>query len=165
VTLAGADGLRAIIAAPNSVLVAFDLDGTLSAIVDEPASARPEPGASELLRQLARMVGTVAIITGRPAATAAAMLGFVDDSPPPNLLVVGKYGYEAWTPSAGVVPAVEFDAGGVDEVRAALPRLLHELGAPDGTSVEDKGVALAVHVRRTADPDAAMALLSQPLAA
>ncbi|MDQ1494418.1 MAG: trehalose 6-phosphate phosphatase [Actinomycetota bacterium] len=163
-TLAGADGLRAIIATPERALVALDFDGTLSPIVDDPASARPQPDAPALLRRLARTVGTVAIITGRPAATAAAMLGLVDDPPPANLLVVGQYGFERWTPSAGVVQAVEFDAGGVDEVRAGLPRLLREVGAPDGTVVEDKGVALAVHVRRTADPDAAMSLLTEPLA-
>jgi trehalose 6-phosphate phosphatase len=162
--LAGVDGLLAIIATPDRALVAFDFDGTLSPIVDEPASARPHPDAPALLRRLAQTVGTVAIVTGRPAAAAADMLGLIDDPPPANLLIVGQYGYETWTPSAGVVPAVEFDAGGVDEVRAALPRLLHELGAPDGTIVEDKGVALAVHVRRTADPDAAMALLTEPLA-
>ena len=164
VTSAGVGGLRAILAAPDRVLVALDFDGTLSPIVDDPASARPHRDAPGLLRQLARVVGTVAIITGRPAATAAAMLGLVDDRPPANLLVVGQYGFETWTPSAGVVPAVGLDAGGVDEARAALPRLLREVGAPDGTAIEDKGVALAVHVRRTADPDAAMSRLTDPLA-
>ena len=43
----------------------------------------------------------------------------------------------------------------------ALPDLLRT--APDGTSVEDKGHALVVHVRRTADPDGALELLREPL--
>jgi trehalose 6-phosphate phosphatase len=42
--------------------------------------------------------------------------------------------------------------------------LLAELAAPEGTTVEDKGTALAVHTRRTADPAAALALLREPLA-
>jgi trehalose 6-phosphate phosphatase len=43
--------------------------------------------------------------------------------------------------------------------------VLAAAGAPEGTWIEDKGDALAVHTRRTADPAAALALLRDPLAA
>ena len=49
-------------------------------------------------------------------------------------------------------------------VREALPGLLDEVGAPEGTWIEDKKHALAVHTRRTADPEAALELLRAPLA-
>ena len=49
--------------------------------------------------------------------------------------------------------------------RGALPGLLAAAGAPAGTRLEDKGNALAVHTRQTADPDAALARLREPLAA
>ncbi|HEY6278767.1 MAG TPA: trehalose-phosphatase, partial [Streptosporangiaceae bacterium] len=38
-------------------------------------------------------------------------------------------------------------------------------GAADGTWIEDKGAALAVHTRRAADPAAALAAVAGPLAA
>ena len=41
--------------------------------------------------------------------------------------------------------------------------VLAEAGAPDGTYVEDKGAAVAVHTRRTADPQAALDLVRGPL--
>jgi trehalose 6-phosphate phosphatase len=52
---------------------------------------------------------------------------------------------------------------GVQTAREALPGLLAAVAAPEGTTVEDKGTALAVHTRRTADPAAALALLREPL--
>ncbi len=42
--------------------------------------------------------------------------------------------------------------------------MLAAAAAPDGTYVEDKGAAVAVHTRRTADPQAALDRLRQPLA-
>ncbi|WP_303647152.1 trehalose-phosphatase, partial [Streptomyces albidus (ex Kaewkla and Franco 2022)] len=41
--------------------------------------------------------------------------------------------------------------------------LLAQLSAPEGTWTEDKGRAVAVHTRRTDDPEAAFALLRDPL--
>jgi trehalose 6-phosphate phosphatase len=41
--------------------------------------------------------------------------------------------------------------------------LLRDVGAPPGTRIEDKGAAVAVHVRETADPHAALELLRAPL--
>src|SRR5262249_53080568 len=70
------------------------------------------------------------------------------------------YGAQRW--QAGVLSEPPAPPG-VQVVRAALPGLLAELAAPDGTAVEDKGSSLAVHTRRTADPAAALALLREPL--
>ena len=100
----GQAGLDALLADPSHALVAADFDGTLAPIVARPRDARPLPGALPALTELAGAVGTVAVITGRPAAD-----------------------------------------------------------APDGTWVEDKEHAVAVHTRGTADPQAALDRLREPL--
>ncbi len=47
-------------------------------------------------------------------------------------------------------------------VRAELPALLERAGAGEGTWIEEKGRALAVHTRRAADPQAAFESLRAP---
>jgi trehalose 6-phosphate phosphatase len=157
VTPEGQAGLAAIEASPADALVATDYDGTLAPIVDDPAAARPAPGAAAALARLAARVGTVAVITGRAAADAVSLGGLAGV---PGLIVLGHYGAQRWQAGELTAPAAP---PGVQAVRAALPGLLAELGAPEGTTVEDKGTALAVHTRRTADPAAALALLREPL--
>ena len=153
----GQAGLDAIAASPAHALIATDYDGTLAPIVDDPAAAVPAPGAAAALTRLATRVGTVAVITGRAAAEAVSLGGLAQV---PGLIVLGHYGAQRW--QAGELTAPPAPPG-VQAVRAALPGLLAELGAPEGTAVEDKGTALAVHTRRTADPAAALALLREPL--
>ena len=164
VTAAGRDALHALLAAPARALVCLDYDGTLAPIVDDPEQAWPASGAVDVVRRLAGVVGAVAIVTGRPAAVAAAMLGLADDEPA-NLLVLGLYGLQRRTRDGGVELAASFDAGPVQAVRQRLPTLLREVGAPDGVAIEDKGESLAVHVRRTTNPAEAFRLLRAPLAA
>jgi trehalose 6-phosphate phosphatase len=154
----GQAGLAAIAADPARALIASDYDGTLAPIVDDPAAAVAAPGAVAALKRLAGRVGTVAVITGR-AAAAAVSLGGLDDVP--GLIVLGHYGAQRWQGGVLSVPPVP---PGVQAVREALPGLLAAMSAPEGTMVEDKGTALAVHTRRTADPAAALALLREPLA-
>lgn len=153
----GKAGLDAIAADPGHALIASDFDGTLAAIVPEPADARAYPGAAAALAGLAKTVGTVAIITGRPAADAVALGGFghVD-----GLVVLGHYGAERWQDGqVTAAPAPE----GIAAVRAALPGLLAAAGAPEGTRVEDKGTALAVHTRQAADPQGTLEKLREPV--
>jgi trehalose 6-phosphate phosphatase len=142
---------------PAHALFATDYDGTLAPIVDDPAQAVPAPGAIAALNRLAGQVGTVAIITGRAAADAVSLGGLAKV---PGLIVLGHYGGQRW--QAGVLSEPPVPAG-VQAVREALPGLLAEVSAPEGIRVEDKGTALAVHTRRTADPVAALALLREPL--
>ena len=148
-TAEGRAGLAALLAGPQRALIGLDFDGTLSPIVADPRDARAQPGAAAALGALARRVGTVAIITGRPAATAVEYGGLADV---PGLIVLGHYGFERW--SDGQV-AVRPTPPGVVAARERLPGILASAGAPVGTWTEDKGHAVAVHTRRTADPDAA----------
>ena len=157
-TAAGRAGLDAIAADPEHALIASDFDGTLAAIVPEPADARGYPGAAQALTALARTVGTVAIITGRPAAEAVALGGFGGI---PGLIVLGHYGAERW--QDGQVTAAPAPAG-IAAVRNALPAALTAAGAPEGTRIEDKGTALAVHTRQAADPQGTLEKLREPVA-
>jgi trehalose 6-phosphate phosphatase len=149
--------LAAMSADPAHALVATDYDGTLAPIVEDPAAAAPAPGAVAALAMLAGRAGTVAIITGRAARDAVSLGGFGDV---PGLIVLGHYGAQRWQDGVLSEPPVP---PGVQAVREALPGLLASVGAPEGTFVEDKGTALAVHTRRTADPATALALLREPL--
>ncbi len=97
VTAEGRAGLAALLADPGRALVALDFDGTLSPIVADPAAARAHPGAVPALGQLAAVVGTVAVITGRPAASAVDLGGF---EAVPGLVVLGHYGLERWADGA-----------------------------------------------------------------
>jgi trehalose 6-phosphate phosphatase len=156
-TAPGRTGLAALLGDPGRALIGLDFDGTLSPIVADPRDARAQPGAVPVLRTLARRVGTLAIITGRPAATAVEYGGLADV---PGLIVLGHYGFERW--SDGQIAARPIPRG-VAAAREQLPGILVAAGAPPGTWTEDKGHAVAVHTRRTADPDAALRLLSPPL--
>jgi len=162
-TSSGREAVRALIAAPAKALVGLDFDGTLAPIVEDPALARPADGALTAVRRLAASVGAVAIVTGRPAPVAVGMLGLTDDDPG-NMFVLGHYGLQRWTPRESILVAETFDAAAVAAVRGRLPSLLREVGAPDGVAIEDKGESVAVHVRRTVNPDDAFALLRGPLA-
>ncbi len=156
-TVEGRTGFAALLAGPERALIGLDFDGTLSPIVADPRDARAQPGAVAALRALAPRVGTLAIITGRPAATAVEYGGLADV---PGLIVLGHYGFERW--SGGQVAARPTPPG-VAAAREQLPGILVTAGAPPGTWIEDKGHAVAVHTRRTADPDAALRLLRPPL--
>src|SRR5215470_7959167 len=92
-TAAGAQGLSSIKARPGDALAAFDFDGTLAPIVDDPDSARAQDGAAAALAELARHIGKVAIITGRPAAVAVEFGGLAGIE---GLVVLGQYGRERW---------------------------------------------------------------------
>jgi len=163
-TAAGADGLRALRSDPAHAAVGLDFDGTLAPIVDDPARAAPAAGARDAIARLAARVGVVAIVTGRPAAAAVELLG-LDRGAPLPVEVLGHYGLERWTPSGGITRKQDVEEADVAGARSELPGLLLRVGSPPGTAIEDKGESVAVHVRRAADPQAALDLLREPLTA
>jgi len=149
VTTAGRLGLAALLGDPQHALVALDYDGTLAPIVHRPEEAVPQAGAVAVLTELARRVGRVALLTGRPADVVVALAGL---GRVPGLVVLGQYGVQRW--QAGSV-VQEPPAQGLAEARVALPALVAE----PGVQVEDKGLSLVVHTRRAADPAEALARL------
>ncbi len=160
-TPSGREALSTITADPAGCLAAFDYDGTLAPIVADPGEARPHPRVVAALAALASHVGTVAVITGRPAQVAVDLAGFDRVEGLSHLVVLGHYGFERWDASTRELISTEPPAG-LEAVRAALPALLADLGLP-AAGVEDKGLSVAVHVRRRPDPDAAFAAIVQPL--
>jgi trehalose 6-phosphate phosphatase len=161
VTPAGEAGLAAILAEPERALLAFDFDGVLAPIVDDPAQARPHPRILPALSRLAPYVGSLAIVTGRPAGIAVAYGGFARAEGLDRLVVLGQYGRERWEAATGAITAPPVHPG-VAAARVQLPGLLRDLGA--GTAwVEDKGAAVAVHTRRSVDPLRTFEELREPL--
>ncbi|HET9897500.1 MAG TPA: trehalose-phosphatase [Streptosporangiaceae bacterium] len=156
-TQAGQAGLRALLAEPGSALIALDFDGTLAPIVEDPAQARPLPESMTALRALAASIGTLAVITGR-LASRAVEYGALDQIP--GIIVLGQYGRQRWEAGQLTGPP---PPPGLADARAELPKLLSGVNAPQGTQIEDKGDALAVHTRRTDDPAGTLDRLADPL--
>ena len=158
----GTAGLAALITDPSHAVIALDFDGTLAPIVDRPEDSRPAPGALEALALIASHVAAVVVITGRAAATAVA-LGRFDRAPGlERLVILGQYGAERWEAATGTMVAAD-QPPGLEQARAELADLVLRRDVPAGVEVEDKGVALGVHLRRTADPVAAAAGLRPAL--
>ncbi|MFC1433422.1 trehalose-phosphatase [Streptacidiphilus sp. N1-3] len=159
---AGEAGLSAIRKNPARAVAAFDFDGTLAPIVADPEQARAHPGVVPALARLAPRLAAVVVVTGRPAATAVEYAGFAGAPGLEHLTVLGHYGLERWDAATGELRAPA-EHPGVAALRAELPGLLAT--APQGVWLEDKGRALAVHTRRAAEPDVALAALDAPLRA
>jgi trehalose 6-phosphate phosphatase len=134
--------------------VVVDFDGTLAPIVDDPAQARPLPGAVEVLQRLTARLARVAVVSGRPAGFLRRHLSS------PGLTVAGQYGLERLEegevtihPDARAwMPAVAEAARRAD---AALP----------GLHVERKGeVGVTLHWRRAPELGADALALGRQLA-
>jgi len=148
--------LRRLVEPGADGLLALDFDGTLSPIVDDPATAAPLEGVPELLERLAARVGELAVISGRPLSYLTAHL-------PTTLTLVGLYGLETLRggeqvdhPSAGVWRETMADVA-----RGA------ELRGPAGMTVELKGASITLHYRQhpeLADQVAKLAAESADLA-
>ena len=137
------DALDALRRDPEAAGVFVDFDGTLSPIVAAAADARPLPGAGEVLLHLTRVLGRVAVVSGRPVS-------YLVDHLPAAIELHGLYGLESrvdgqlgtradadrWRP---VVDAVVAEA----EATVAL----------DGVDVEHKGLSLTLHFRRVPDAE------------
>ncbi|HTP15937.1 MAG TPA: trehalose-phosphatase [Streptosporangiaceae bacterium] len=156
-TADGRAGLAALLAAPRGALIGLDFDGTLSPIVPDPAAARAHPGAPAALRGLAPQVGTLAVITGRPALDAVRYGGLEQV---PGIIVLGHYGRQRWQDGSLTSPPAP---PGLAAARERLPDVLAAADAPEGTWVEEKGEAVAVHTRRAAQPQQALERLRAPL--
>lgn len=119
----------------GSTLLAFDFDGTLAPIRDDPAEVRMDRGAAALLAGTTQMEGVVvAIVSGRDADDLAMRVNA------PGAFIVASHGLEIRAPGGLLVRDSP-------PLAAELPApLLHEIGA-SGLRVERKKHALALHWR------------------
>jgi trehalose 6-phosphate phosphatase len=158
----GGPEYAALVRAGDHLLVALDFDGTLAPIVENPDVAVIHHEAPEVLVDLSAQVRAVAVLTGRPARQVLA-LGELDEvgdaigEAGRELVILGQYGNERWSSNARRVVSPKPPAG-LASLIGDLPRLLRQADAIDAW-VEEKGLAVAVHTRRTADPAAAFARL------
>jgi trehalose 6-phosphate phosphatase len=157
-TAAGREGLAAFLAEPQRSLAALDYDGTLSTIALRPEDATPAPGALEAVGLLAERVGSVVLISGRPAGQLLELTGLRRHPARHLLTVLAQYGLERWDGSTDQLTSPA-PLPGVEGARRALADLLANPHTPQGVSVEDKGQALVVHTRLTSDPDGALGSL------
>jgi trehalose 6-phosphate phosphatase len=125
---------------PPTTVLACDFDGTLSAIVDDPAAAGPVAGAVEVLTDLATTYGTVAVVSGRPVS-------FLQSILPPVLQLHGLYGLER------VVAGERSDHEAAAAWREAVDGVVAASRAwvPDGVGVEPKGLSITLHYRTRPD--------------
>jgi len=134
--VAGADIFAPFIERPDRAAVLLDFDGTLAPIVDDPASARPSPGAAEVLPVLIERFALVAVLSGRPVS-------FIQPLLPPGMVISGLYGLEI---VADGRRADRPGAGAWREAVADVASLSVDRG-PEGMVVEPKGLSLTLHYR------------------
>ncbi len=121
---------------PATTAILLDFDGTLAAIVDDPAAAAPPPGVPEVLDALVGVYSVVAVISGRPVAFLTAHLG----SGP---TLVGLYGLERRVGGETVVSPDAAHWRDIVERVAAEARV----ALPPVVGVEHKGLSLTIHLR------------------
>jgi len=149
----------AVIADPAGTLLALDFDGTLAHIVDDPTQAYAHERSVAALARLGRVLGQVAIVTGRPVRQALELGGFDGVEGLERLVIWGQYGAEQW--DAATSETIEPDRPEpISRLADELPGWLEQRGAGH-VRIEDKGLAIAVHTRGI-DPGL-LDELSQPL--
>lgn len=131
-----------------------DIDGTISRIAPTPGEAQVSPLAREALQILAQQLDLVAVISGRAAANAAALVGL------PELLYVGNHGLEI--SRAGLAQLMPEATTHM----AAIANVLHaaqERITLAGVLFENKGVSAAIHYRLADQPAHAKLLIGEIL--
>ncbi|HEV7887311.1 MAG TPA: trehalose-phosphatase [Acidimicrobiales bacterium] len=159
--------LKPFLDRPERAGILTDFDGTLAPIVDDPAGARPLPGAVVLLHRLTRHYRRVAVISGRPAAFLTRVLRLDHDevvegeAAGEGLIVSGLYGLEAAT--GGVVTAHP----DCETWRPVIERVADEAEeqAPPGVYVERKGLTVTLHYRTAPDQEGWVGRWSEEAAA
>lgn len=121
-----------------------DFDGSLAAIVDDPAAAVAAPGATDALAALAAVMGVVAVVSGRPVS-------FLQRAVPvEGVALAGLYGMERLIEGEVVIDPAARPYLGLAEQAA-----LEVEGALPGLHVERKSsLSCVIHWRQTPDREA-----------
>lgn len=158
---AGVEAMRAVMSRPRETMIGLDFDGTLAPIIDDPEHAYADEAAVGALAALGPLVGSIVVITGRPAETAVRLGGFAGRRGLESMVVLGQYGVERWDAATGDYTKPP-EPEGITRVDEELPGVLASLGL-DGARIEHKGRAIGVHTRELPDPADAFDRLVGPL--
>jgi len=141
--------IEALATQPSAGALVLDFDGVLAPIVQDPeTSAMPERAAVSLA-QLAASLGTLAVVSGRPASFLASKVHV------PGIRLLGSYGMEQVRDgNVELSPAAAQWLAAVTQARDELSGLP---GALPGVRIETKPASVAVHWRQAADPTTAAA--------
>jgi trehalose 6-phosphate phosphatase len=150
---ARAAAIDALAALPAAAAVVLDFDGVLAPIVEDPEASAMPAGSEAILARLAELLGTVAVISGRPA-------GFLADRVRvPGVRLLGSYGMEQVRDGRLVLAAEA--RGWLPAVDRARRLLAAELGSLPGIRIEAKPASVAVHWRQAPDQATAAVLVRQ----
>lgn len=125
--------------ASSNVLLAFDYDGTLAPIVDQPDEARMRPQTCELVREVTRRYPCV-VISGRAQGDALRRvrgLGMKE--------TIGNHGLHPTRYSASLAATVQ----------SWIPTVNAAISDCPGVALEDKVFSIAVHYRGAEDKESA----------
>jgi trehalose 6-phosphate phosphatase len=131
------DALADLTAEPSLAALFLDIDGVLAPIVSRPEDARVPEETRVELRRLAARYALVACVTGRPSATARALVS-VDE-----LVYAGEHGLELEPAAKEWATRIQAFADSVEP------------------AAERKPLAVSFHYRAAADPEAAHAALEE----
>jgi alpha,alpha-trehalase len=138
------DHLRGVLWNRRAVIF-LDFDGTLSPIVDDPATAEPADGMRSTVGRLASRC-PLAIISGRDLEDVRTRLGVE------GIWYAGSHGFEIAGPAGE-----HHEYGGAADARPALDaaedELRDRLEAVDGVLLERKRFSLSVHFRSVGADD------------
>jgi len=126
------------------LLIGLDFDGPIAPIIDDPRGSRPVEGAIQVMQSLLDAGAQVAIITGRDVQSVIELGGLSDIR---GLVISGLYGAQLLRDGELIA---DDQVVGIAELRRRLPGVL--VTVDKGLWVEDKGLSLVVHSRRTAQP-------------
>lgn len=137
------DEVRQAIVGARRILLLLDFDGTLAPIVERPEMAKLSRETLSLLARLNREPrATTAIISGRALFDLKQRVGM-------NLIYAGNHGLEIEG------HGLNFEHPSLPHARPVIGRLASDLadalGPIDGVFVENKGLSLSIHYRRTDD--------------
>lgn len=126
----------------SRLLIAFDFDGTLAPIVDDPNAVALAPEMRHAVLDLQRLA-PIAIITGRALRDITPRLGFRPDA------LVGNHGMEGLPQSIDALQSTQtLCAQWAEKLRQALA----DEAINGEVQFEDKGLSLSLHYRHARDP-------------
>jgi trehalose 6-phosphate phosphatase len=132
----------------SNVLLAFDYDGTLAPIVEDPERAPMRDGTRRLLAEIAERYPCI-VVSGRSRRDVARWLDGIRLEQ-----IVGNHGIEPWL---GTFPVRE-------EVSRCAPILEECLSTLKGVLIENKAFSISVHYRRSREKKKAVAAILQAAA-